>query len=129
MAGEDTDLHPPQNPIAAGILGRCPRCGAGHLFDGFLQLRPRCENCGLDFTFADSADGPAVFVILIAGFAIAGSALLVEVAYSPPLWVHFLTWPPLVLVVCFGLLRPLKGVLIALQYHHKAEQGRIDRPD
>ena len=129
MTGEDTGLHPPQNPIGAGVRGRCPRCGTGRLFAGFLQLRPRCENCGLDFTFADSADGPAVFVILIAGFAIAGSALLVEVAYSPPLWAHFLAWPPLVLVVCFGLLRPLKGVLIALQYHHKAEQGRIDRPD
>ena len=92
-------------------------------------MQPRCSACGLDFAFADSADGPAVFVILIVGFIIAGAALLAEVAYSPPIWVHFVLWVPLVLILCLGMLRPLKGVLIALQYHHKAEEGRIHRVD
>jgi uncharacterized protein (DUF983 family) len=95
------------------------------MFKGFLNLAPRCERCGLDFSFADSADGPAVFVILIVGFVIAGAALLTEIAYSPPIWVHLVVWLPLVLVLCLGLLRPLKGVLVALQYHHRAEEGRI----
>jgi uncharacterized protein (DUF983 family) len=95
------------------------------MFDGFLKLAPRCANCGLDFGFADSADGPAVFAILIVGFVVAGAALLVEVAYSPPIWLHFLLWMPLVLVLCLGTMRPLKGVLIALQYHHGAEEGRL----
>jgi uncharacterized protein (DUF983 family) len=126
---EDRALYAPQNPFAAGMRGRCPRCGEGRIFFGFLTLAPRCSACGLDFSFADSADGPAVFVILIVGFIIAGAALLTEVAYSPPLWVHFLLWGPLVLILCLGMLRPLKGVLIALQYHHKAEQGRIHRGD
>ncbi len=123
---EDKALYAPQNPFSVGLRGRCPRCGEGRLFAGFLTLVPRCSACGLDFSFADAGDGPAQFVILIVGFIVAGAALLVEVAYSPPLWVHFVLWVPLVLILCLGMLRPLKGVLVALQYHHKAEQGRID---
>ena len=67
-------------------------------------------------------------MILIVGFVVAGAALLVEIAYSPTILVHFLLWPPLVLVLCLGMLRPLKGILVALQYHHRAEEGRIERP-
>jgi uncharacterized protein (DUF983 family) len=126
---EDTALYPPQQPVATGLKGRCPRCGQGRMFDGFLKLAPRCQACGLDYGFIDSADGPAVFVIMIAGFAVAGAALVTEIAYTPPIWVHAVLWAPLVLILCLGLLRPLKGVLIALQYYHKAEQGRIDRPE
>lgn len=123
---EDKALYPRQEPVGTGLRGRCPRCGEGRLFDGFLKVQPRCANCGLDFTFADSADGPAVFVILIVGFIVAGAALVVEVAYSPPIWVHAILWGPLALILCLGTLRPLKGVLVALQYHHRAEQGRLD---
>jgi uncharacterized protein (DUF983 family) len=122
---KDRAFYPPQNPIANGMRCVCPRCGQGKLFSGFLTLAPCCQNCGLDFAFADSADGPAVFVILIVGFIIAGAALLVEVRFSPPIWVHVILWGPLVLILCLGMLRPLKGVLVALQYHHKAEEGRI----
>lgn len=126
---EDKALYAPQNPFSAGLRGRCPRCGEGRLFRGFLQLAPACSACGLDFRFADSADGPAVFIILIVGFVVAGAALLTEVAYSPPIWVHLVLWLPLVLILCLGLLRPLKGVLVALQYHHRAEEGRLHRSD
>jgi uncharacterized protein (DUF983 family) len=124
---EDRALYPRQPPIATGLRGRCPRCGEGALFDGFLRIAPRCRACGLDFGFADSADGPAVFVILLVGFVVAGAALIVEIAYAPPIWVHVVLWGPLVLLLCLGLLRPLKGVLVALQYVHRAEEGRIDR--
>jgi uncharacterized protein (DUF983 family) len=124
---EDKALYPPQQPVSTGLRGRCPRCGEGRLFDGFLRIAPRCTVCGLDFGFADSADGPAVFVILIVGFVVAGAALLSEIAYSPPIWLHFVLWMPLVLILCLGAIRPLKGLLIALQYHHKAEEGRLGR--
>jgi uncharacterized protein (DUF983 family) len=126
---EDKALFPPQNPIAVGLAGHCPRCGQGRIFAGFLSVAPSCRACGLDLGFADSADGPAVFVILIVGFIVAGAALLTEIAYSPPIWVHLVIWLPLVLVLCLGMLRPLKGVLIALQYHHRAEEGRLHRAD
>ena len=99
--------------LTTGLSGRCPRCGRGRLFKGFLSVARRCESCGLDFGFADAGDGPAVFVTLIAGFFVLGLALVVDVEYEPPLWVHFVVFLPLTLVVCLGLLRPLKGLLIA----------------
>jgi uncharacterized protein (DUF983 family) len=119
--------HPTPSPYSAGFGGRCPRCGEGRLFDGFLTIRPRCSACGLDFGFADSADGPAVFIMLIAGFAVLGAALAVEIAYEPPIWLHMVLWLPLATIVCLALLRPLKGLAVALQYANQAEEGRLDR--
>ena len=81
--------------------------------------------CGLDYDFADSGDGPAVFVILITGFIIVGAALLVEVYYQPPYWLHALIWGSLALALPLLLLRSFKGVLIALQFRHKAEEGKL----
>jgi len=106
---------------------RCPRCGKGRLFEGFLTLRPACETCGLDYGFADSGDGPAVFVIFFAGFVVVFAALLVEVMYQPPFWLHALLWGPLILLTTLAPLRPAKGLMIALQFHHKAAEGRPDR--
>ena len=117
--------YPPQSPIATGLAGRCPRCGEGKLFKGVIALRPRCEACDLDYAFADSGDGPAVFVILIAGFILMGAALFVEFTFHPPVWVHVLLWLPLATVVCVTLLRLLKGIMVALQYAHQAAEGRI----
>jgi uncharacterized protein (DUF983 family) len=114
-------------PIGRGLRSRCPRCGEGRLFQGFLTLRPRCEHCGLNFDFADAGDGPAVFVILIGGALVVFAALITEVAYQPPYWVHAALWLPLILIVTLVPLRPIKGLLIALQYHHRAAEGRLER--
>jgi uncharacterized protein (DUF983 family) len=122
---EDNALYPRQNPVSTGIMGRCPRCGEGRLFAGFLTLDERCQTCGLDFDFADSGDGPAVFVILILGFVVVAGALLLELAYVPPLWLHAILWPPLVLILSLGMLRPMKGVMIALQFVNQARPGVI----
>ncbi|HEY6859513.1 MAG TPA: DUF983 domain-containing protein [Pseudolabrys sp.] len=111
-------------PIGRGLRGRCPRCGEGRLFQGFLALRPACEKCGLDYSFADAGDGPAVFVILFGGFVVVFAALITEVVYQPPYWLHAAMWLPLILIVTLAPLRLIKGVLIALQYHHKAAEGR-----
>jgi uncharacterized protein (DUF983 family) len=111
-------------PIARGLRGRCPRCGKGKLFQGFLKLRPACEQCGLDFNFADAGDGPAVFVILVGGAIVVFAALITEAVYQPPYWLHALLWLPLILIVTLAPLRPIKGLLIAVQYHHKAAEGR-----
>jgi uncharacterized protein (DUF983 family) len=116
---------PKRPPIMTGLACRCPRCGKGKLFQGFLSLRPRCEVCGLDYNFADAGDGPAVFVILIAGFIVVACALIVEFKYEPPFWVHALLWGPLILATTLLPLRPMKGLMIALQYHHKAAEGRM----
>ncbi|MCW5690120.1 MAG: DUF983 domain-containing protein [Pseudolabrys sp.] len=113
--------------VRRGLLGHCPRCGDGKLFDGFLTLRPACDKCGLDYSFADAGDGPAVFVILIGGALVVLAALFTEVVYQPPYWVHAVLWLPLILIVTLAPLRMLKGLLIALQYHHKAAPGQLQR--
>jgi uncharacterized protein (DUF983 family) len=105
----------------------CPRCGNGRLFDGFLKLRPSCQSCGLSYDFAGADDGPAVFVILGAGAVMAGLVLWTEVTYAPPLWVHAVVFLPLTLVVCLGMLRPLKAVLVHRQYATRAAEGRQER--
>src|SRR3977135_1343917 len=113
--GPDARDYPPISPVSAGPAGRCPRCGDGRMFAGFISVAPRCEACGLDYSFADSGDGPAVFVALIGGFIVLGAALWTEISFQPPMWVHMVVFLPLTLIVCLGLLRPLKAVLIALQ--------------
>lgn len=119
--------YPSLSPIRTGLACRCPRCGKGRVFQGFLGLRPSCEACGLDYAFADSGDGPAVFVILLAGFIVVACALVVEVKYAPPFWLHTVLWLPLILATTLLPLRPIKGLMIALQYHHKAAEGRVDQ--
>jgi uncharacterized protein (DUF983 family) len=114
------------NPLLSGVAGRCPNCGEGHLFDGFLKVAPVCEACGYDFSKADSGDGPAVFVILIAGFLVAFGALITEVAFHPPVWVHLIVWLPLTLIISLLLMRPLKGVMLAAQFMNKASEARHD---
>ena len=126
MEKQDHALYPPVDPIAAGLKGRCPRCGEGKLFDGYLSVKKSCVNCGLDYGFADAGDGPAVFVILFIGFLMVGLALWTEVNYAPPLWLHFILWIPLTIGLCLWLLRALKGVLIDLQYKNSAQEGQIN---
>ncbi len=97
------------------------------MFKGFITLAPACSACGLPYERLDQGDGPAVFIILIAGFLVCGLALYVEVSYEPPYWVHAALWGPLILIVTLGLLRPLKSVMIWQQYMTQAAEGRLER--
>ena len=104
--------------LYAAFACRCPRCGRGRLFAGLLTVRPVCLACGLDFSAEDAGDGPAVFVILLLGFVVVGLAAVVEIKFSPPIWVHLALWTPLIVIGAIAMLRPLKSGLIALQYRH-----------
>jgi uncharacterized protein (DUF983 family) len=115
--------------MAAGLSCACPRCGKGRLFAGFLKLQPRCERCGLDYGFADSGDGPAVFIMFLAGAIVVGAALVTEILFQPPYWVHAALWLPLIALLTLGPLRPMKGLMIALQYHHKAAESRFGQEE
>ena len=110
--------------LKAGLTLRCPFCGQGKLYKSYLKLDEACSICGEDFSHADPADGPAVFVTFIVGFLIIFSALLVEVKYSPPLWVHSVVWLPLALLLPLILLPILKSILIAVQFRLKAAEDR-----
>lgn len=111
--------------LYAAVLARCPRCGEGRLFKNVLEMRNRCDRCGLDYRFIDTGDGPAIFGIFILGFLICGLALYVEFTYEPPSWVHVVLWGIATPLVAVALLRFLKSIFIALQYRNKAEEGRF----
>ena len=120
------------SPFLTGIRCRCPRCAKGKLFSGFLTLAPRCDVCGLDYDFADPADGPAFFAMSVMSFPVLGFALWYDSAYQPPWWGHLLVSLPMLLVLCVAPLRPIKGWLVCSQYFYKAEQGRLaprERPE
>jgi uncharacterized protein (DUF983 family) len=125
----DGVFWPKLDPVRTGLRGRCPRCGLGRLFQGFLQLRKECEVCGLSFAFADPADGPAFFVICFGCIPAVTFALVLQVKLDPPLWVHVVTSLPFLLVTCLLPLRPLKGWLVCSQYFFKAGEGRLVRSD
>jgi len=115
------------NPILNGLMVRCPGCGKAPMLHNVLAVRETCPECGLSYKFADSGDGPAVFVILILGALALGLALFVEFRFEPPAYVHLLVEGIFIPVVAVWMLRLLKGVLINLQYAHKAEEGRFKK--
>ena len=128
MANEKVAYERDERAAAtAGFTGRCPRCGKGSLFRSGLVLKPSCENCGLDYAFADSGDGPAVFAIFILGFLVLGGALIAEFKFNVPFWFHIVAWGLLTPLLAIGLLRLIKSMLIVQQYRTKAEQGVLDR--
>ena len=110
---------PAISPVRAALGCRCPRCGRGRLYAGLLNVRGVCEICGLDLSGQDAGDGPAVFVIFFLGLIVVGLAALIEIKFSPPIWLHLVLWTPLIIVGAIAMLRPLKAGLIALQYRHR----------
>jgi uncharacterized protein (DUF983 family) len=112
--------------LQASLLGRCPRCGQGKLFDGYLSIAPGCSACGQSFREFDVGDGAASLVILVVGAIVCGLALWVEFTFQPPLWVHAVLWAPVIAILTFVFLRLTKSALLVLQYKHKAGEGRVE---
>lgn len=117
--------YPPLSPLKTGLKGKCPRCGRGNLFSGYLAVAERCRSCGLSFAFADAGDGAAWFVMLVSGAAAVAAALFVEFSWRPSYWVHFGVAIVFALLLPLLLLRPAKGVLICQQFRTEAEEGRL----
>ena len=111
--------------LSVATRSKCPRCGKGKLFDGFLTLAKNCNVCGLDFSFADTADGPAFFAMMGMAVPVTAFGIWVELAFEPPLWVHAVTTLPVILLLCVLPLRFLKGALVASQYVNKAQEARF----
>jgi len=118
--------YPQVSILHAALACRCPRCGRGRLFRGLLAVRDTCEVCGLDLRGSDTGDGAAVGVILVLGAIVVGLAFWLEFRFEPPLWLHALLWPAIVLPLAILLMRPAKAALVALQFRHRAD--RMGRP-
>ena len=111
--------------LNVSLKGLCPRCGARSLFASLTGFAPRCRACGLDYTAFNVGDGPAAFLILIVGGLITALAIAVELSLEPPFWVHILLWVPATAAAVILSLRFAKALLLALEYRHKAAEGRI----
>lgn len=97
-------------------LTRCPACGKGQLFEGFLRVAGGCNDCGLSYAGHEQGDGPAYISILIIGTLAGIGAAVMEVALTPPFWLHALVWIPFILVGSLLCLRLSKAALISAQY-------------
>lgn len=115
--------------LLTAIRGRCPNCGQGKLFAGFLDIQPACDHCHQNFGFADSGDGPAFLIIILVGFLVVGGALATDVIFEIPYWLHLVIWLPMILILSIGLLRPLKALMIGLQFRNNAKPGVQDTGD
>lgn len=110
------------NPFIAGLRSKCPRCGLGAIFTGFLAIRPECPVCGLDLARADPGDGPVVFIVLIVGSIGCFGLLFTEVTFHPPAWLELAFWLPAMAILSLAALRPFKAIMIALQFRNSASQ-------
>jgi uncharacterized protein (DUF983 family) len=115
------------SPSSVALRGLCPRCAARTLYQGLAGFAPKCRACGLDYAGFNVGDGPAAFLILIVGAIVTGLAVWLELAAEPPFWVHMLLWLPLSAVLVIGSLRFAKGLLLALEYRHRAREGRTSK--
>lgn len=115
----------------AALFGLCPKCGAQSLYAGKLvqadiQFTRECHQCGLDFSAFNVGDGPAAFLTLIIGAVMVGLALWLDVALSPPFWVHALIWVPLTAAAVIYGLRVSKAALLASEFRHNAHEAKND---
>ena len=117
------------SPVWSAILGRCPKCGRGRLFHGYLKITETCDNCNLGFSAHDAGDGPVVPVMLIVGPVVTASCFWLEFSIQPSLWLHLVIWPPLILILCLGLLRPFKAIFIGAQFKFHSVNGEFSDGD
>ena len=119
----------PGSILATAAQGLCPRCHARTLFTGVIRFAPACRSCGLDFAAFNVGDGPAAFLIFGVGGLITGLAIWLELAASPPWWLHLLLWLPLTVALTLAGLRVAKVWLLTMEYVRGAREGvRRDPP-
>ena len=119
-----------ETDLVRGLRGRCPCCGKGRMFRAFLKVSDQCRVCGEELHHHRADDFPAYCVIFIVGHIIGPLVLSVELAFAPPTWVHLALWLPATLVMTVGLLQPVKGFIVALQWRlgmHGFEPARQAR--
>lgn len=113
----------PSSILLASAQGACPRCQARTLFAGPVQFAASCRACGLDFAGFNVGDGPAAFLIFGVGGLVTALAIWLELAASPPWWLHIALWLPLTVLLTIAGLRVAKAWLLAVEYRRDAREG------
>jgi uncharacterized protein (DUF983 family) len=121
----DTEKHEGQPSISrAAFFGLCPECGAKTLYAGPARFAEKCGNCALDYSSFNVGDGPAALLTLVIGALIIALAIMVDVAFRPPFFLHVLIWVPLTAAMTVYSLRIAKGALLALEHRNRAGEGK-----
>ncbi len=100
--------------LGRGLVGRCPVCGKGRLFAGFLRVATECSNCHAPLGLARADDAPPYFTILIVGHIVIPAMLIMQKTMDPPTWLLSVIFVPLTIVLAIGLIRPIKGATVGL---------------
>ena len=108
--------RPVMQAMLRGFLGRCPHCGEGRLFRAFLKTVDACEVCGEEMKHHRADDLPAYLVVMVVGHVVLGAFLGAELMFKLSTWQHLAIWAPLTLVMSVGLLQPVKGAVVGLQW-------------
>ncbi|MBP0492729.1 DUF983 domain-containing protein [Roseomonas sp. SG15] len=98
--------------IGRGITNRCPNCGEGPVFQGFLRVVPECRVCQAPLGTLRADDAPPYIVIFLTGHLLLPPIFWIERAYEPAMWLQMAVWLPLFAVICTLLLRPVKGGVV-----------------
>jgi uncharacterized protein (DUF983 family) len=117
--GAGEAYYPRLSPLSTALRCRCPRCGEGPLFAGYLTVVSECAICRLNLRAHDSGDGPATILIFALGFLVVPLALWVEAKLEPPYLLHIILWPLVIVGLTLGALRPIKAFFVAQHYRHR----------
>lgn len=107
--------------LRKGASRKCPRCGEGSMFAGYLATRDACENCGLEFHHHRADDMHPWITIMIVGHIVVPLMLICFKSFAWDDWVHMTLWPAMVLVLSLAILPIAKGLVIGLQWAMKME--------
>ncbi len=99
-----------------GFRSRCPNCGQGKLFSSFLGTVAACSHCGERIDHHRADDLPAYLVVVIVGHIVLGGFMSVEANSTLSTWQHLAIWVPVTIGLSLGLLRPVKGAIVGLQW-------------
>ncbi len=116
--GENQTRRPARSVYEAmkrGFFCRCPKCGEGKLFKSFLKTVDHCSVCEEPLSLHRADDLPAYLVIVIVGHIVLPGFMMTE-ALDWPMWVHMAIWIPMTLLLALGLLQPVKGAVVGLQW-------------
>ncbi|ACP24870.1 conserved hypothetical protein [Sinorhizobium fredii NGR234] len=131
LGGEQREERPVGRAMKRGFLGKCPACGQGRLFRGFVKSVDACAACGERMDHHRADDFPPYIVVTIVGHLVLGGYMMTDLVLPLSTWQHLAVWAPVTLVSALALMQPVKGAVIGLQWALKMHGfgGHEDRPE
>lgn len=116
MSGDHKKKDQAFSLYRTAFFHKCPECGEGSIYSGFLKVRDKCKMCGFPLQDHDAGDGPAFLVMFITGALVSLLAVILELMFLFPLWLHAVIWVPVILFMSFYLLKVTKSLFIGMHY-------------